>query len=985
MEEEEVSISTDQLDTEEAETHNFNAIQDRRFGDKNNRLGELLVKFSSNNNAAAGAATDRPPLQRQSSSKKKWLQATRRVQMMNRFKEASQSHRNSINSGGANIKNGRGAAGHRKQQASRAYDLLSSLQDSNHHGGDKDHGAQDNAADGSASKKNQHSSNNSEAASGGTALSDQDNMFLRLIREEQELYQAAGINVDDDNATGSEKSSDNDSENDDDVVKSNEDETLPLTSREVSPVSYGSDDDHNNDNNNNASQNFVDSIKTQRHRSKRNWRRSCFKNLTRNPLFVLDFLYQRVMKSWYLWVALPLFALAWIVYYGAGNPIPEFLPGQVSLAWWLDFIGRQVLTLALARIVEYLTLDCLLLSQNKLLGPLVTMTALQARGYPFTLILWALIDLCIFHGSGKFAAHWLYWTGLRIYSPTHAATGSYILQSTMYLRVLLSMIVAGCAVTAKRVYVSIRFGLRMLNDFKPRLEKLLADMVLLTEIAELSVEAEQFAEEEKRKQQHQHRSFMAIPGKKRSMSWSNVTFSADADDSSSSDEEAEESATKTSVRPRNSSEPELERSGSGRILLKHLLDSWDEPSYRSKQSGSNATLHDVLKFKRALTYMDEEFPFSEAYGPATDRNQSIASSHSVYFRLIKFNTPEEKQLNFDILSIVATDDFGGVDGTKLKRLKKLFPPDANNELSLLAFVQSCDAVYKKLRFFRASVGNSSAIDDALESIVDGVFWFVLVLLLLSIMNFNPWPILVSITSLLVSVSFALGSSVSKYVEGVLLIAVRRPFDLGDRIIISSCDEVETTRAGLSWFVEDISLFSTTLRFAITNEVSTLNNFSISQARIVNLQRSNNAVVYLENMDFHVDIIRKNKLGAFRGELEQYVRDRPRIWESFDTCRHDNFDASVDKVTFAFGFRHRSSWQSAARIAIDRASLVRFIYETAVGMGVEYGYNNSPSPKRVIFQGGEYQRPDKFATDAVSTLRKRQGWARSDNPMVPLAR
>ena len=980
--EEEVSISTDQLDTEEAETHNFNAIQGRRFGgsDNNNRLGELLGNYS--NNTAVAAAPDRPSLQRQSSSKKKWLQATRRVQMMNRFKEASQSHKNNNNSSGANNKNGRGA-GHRKQQASRAYDLLSSLQVSNHHGDKGNGGAQDNAADGSPTKKNQHSSN-SEAASGGAALSDQDNMFLRLIREEQELYQAAGI------ASG--KSSDNDSENDNDdddaEVKSNEDETLPLTSREVSPVSYGSDDDKNNNNNNNASQNFVDSIKTQRHRLKKNWRRSCFKNLTRNPLFVLDFLYHRVMKSCYLWVALPLFAIAWIVYYGAGNPIPEFLPGQVSLAWWLDFVGRQVLTLALARIAEYLTLDCLLLSQNKVLGPLVTMTALQARGYPFILVAWALIDLCIFHGSGKFAAHWLYWTGLRIYSPTHAATGSYILQSTMYLRVLLSMIVAGCAVTAKRVYVAIRFGLRMLNDFKPRLEKLLADMVLLTEIAELSVEAEQFAEEEKRKQQHQQRSFMAIPGKKRSMSWSNVTFSADADDSSSSsssDEEAEESTTKSTLRHRNSSEPELERSGSGRILLKHLLDSWDEPNYRSKQSGSNATLHDVLKFKRALTYMDEEHPFSEAYGPATDRNQSIASSHSVYFRLVKFNTPEEKQLNFDILSIVATDDFGGIDSTKLKRLKKLFPPDANNELSLLAFVQSCDAVYKKLRFFRASVGNSSAIDDALESIVDGVFWFVLALSLLSIMNFNPWPILVSITSLLVSVSFALGSSVSKYVEGVLLIAVRRPFDLGDRIIISSCDEVETTRAGLSWFVEDISLFSTTLRFAITNEVSTLNNFSISQARIVNLQRSNNAVVYLEKMDFHVDIIRKNKLGAFRGELEQYVRDRPRIWESFDTCRHDDFDASVDKVTFAFGFRHRSSWQSAARIAIDRASLVRFIYETAVGMGVEYGYDNSPSPKRLILQGGEYQRPDKSATDAVSTLRKRQGWARSDNPMVPLAR
>jgi len=345
--------------------------------------------------------------------------------------------------------------------------------------------------------------------------------------------------------------------------------------------------------------------------------------------------------------------------------------------------------------------------------------------------------------------------------------------------------------------VSIRFGRRMLNDFKPRLEKLLADMVLVTEVSELAAEAELLVGAE---QQHAEPTLAGV-GKKRSMSWSNVNFSTDPYDSSSSEEEDGPVDLKRQSFQRSSSkkEPELERSGSGRILLKQLLDSWDEPVSKNKQQ-QEATLHDVLKFKRALAYMDNDFPFGEAYGPASDRNQSIQSSHGVYWNLIKFN-PDKKMLDFDILSIVATDDFGATDETKMKRLKRLFPPDASNELSLLAFCQSCDAVYKKLRFFRASVSNSSAIDTALEGIVDGVFWFVLSLLLLSIMNFNPWPILVSITSLLVSVSFALGSSVSKYVEGVLLIAVRRPFDLGDRIIISEASQVDTTNAGLSWFVE----------------------------------------------------------------------------------------------------------------------------------------------------------------------------------------
>lgn len=73
-------------------------------------------------------------------------------------------------------------------------------------------------------------------------------------------------------------------------------------------------------------------------------------------------------------------------------------------------------------------------------------------------------------------------------------------------------------------------------------------------------------------------------------------------------------------------------------------------------------------------------------------------------------------------------------------------------------------VYKRLRYFKASVGNASVIDNELEKIANIFYWFLLMMLILAIMQINPWPLLVSMTSLLVSVSFALGSSVSKYVE-----------------------------------------------------------------------------------------------------------------------------------------------------------------------------------------------------------------------------
>jgi small-conductance mechanosensitive channel len=247
---------------------------------------------------------------------------------------------------------------------------------------------------------------------------------------------------------------------------------------------------------------------------------------------------------------------------------------------------------------------------------------------------------------------------------------------------------------------------------------------------------------------------------------------------------------------------------------------------------------------------------------------------------------------------------------------------------------------------QASVANASVIDNALEKILNIMFWFVLSLMLLSILQFNPYPILVSITSLLVSISFALGSSVSKYVEGILLIAIRRPFDLGDRIFLAGAESPHVDPgAPSSWFVEDISLFSTTLRFAKTNEVSSVNNFSISQSRIVNLQRSTNAIVQFE-LRLSIKILKDDKLNKFREALEEYVNDRPRIWDSFAFCRHDLFDPDFGFVLFTLAFRHRLTWQSAARINLGRADLMRFIYELCIEMGIQY---ETPIPQRHIIQ------------------------------------
>jgi hypothetical protein len=209
-----------------------------------------------------------------------------------------------------------------------------------------------------------------------------------------------------------------------------------------------------------------------------------------------SFVYRYLICSYLIMMAVPMFLFSALLYYGFNNPILHFLnlPGMnVTMSWWLNFGGRQIIVFELARMTQWILVDCILLGTRltKFLGPYVTLVGLQARGFPFLITVWALLDIVLLRGTSRFHIHWLYWTckynvacllcqisvhvsnvvGIIMYIVVRSAwsiysqgnSGAFILASDLYLRVLLSMILIGLATTVKRVVVALRFGKRLLG------------------------------------------------------------------------------------------------------------------------------------------------------------------------------------------------------------------------------------------------------------------------------------------------------------------------------------------------------------------------------------------------------------------------------------------------------------------------------------------------------------------------------------------
>jgi len=107
------------------------------------------------------------------------------------------------------------------------------------------------------------------------------------------------------------------------------------------------------------------------------------------------------------------------------------------------------------------------------------------------------------------------------------------------------------------------------------------------------------------------------------------------------------------------------------------------------------------------------------------------------------------------------------------------------------------------------------------------------------------------------------------------LVVRRPYDIGDRIAISTPDSVCSIDGSATWFVQTVGLFATTVRFAATNEVATLANGSLASSRVINAKRSPQANCYVY-MKFSVHVP-YSKVLIFRKAVEGFVKERPREW------------------------------------------------------------------------------------------------------------
>lgn len=399
----------------------------------------------------------------------------------------------------------------------------------------------------------------------------------------------------------------------------------------------------------------------------------------------------------------------------------------------------------------------------------------------------------------------------------------------------------------------------------------------------------------------------------------------------------------------------MRSSNRGSTVYDHL-DEWEEPELQSEFV--DVDTKDVLNFRRAVDFINSDYPFSPGFGKTTTREECAQASRNAFEKLVD---KRKNVVKFDTLCKIAKNPDRTTDKKKVSELVRLFRPNPKGDITKLEFIKSIDTVYKQLRLILANVSSSSQIDHAYGQIANVCFYSVATLVGLAVFGVDVGSLVLGLAGVLVGFAFMIGSASSKYIEGILLILVRRPYDIGDKICIEDAnagvDDLGPPSGG--WIVENVSLYTTTVRQGTTREYATFTNGSLANSRILNLRRSEKPNIYMY-LKFTMNVTQE-QLDEFRKRITKFTKDRPREWIKVVSFRCINVETEQQYAEFVLIVQHREPWQSYGTIQVSKGHVYVHSLHLQKQLKMEY---TAPEMPVHFTRGSSREFREIFSEDAA---------------------
>ena len=269
------------------------------------------------------------------------------------------------------------------------------------------------------------------------------------------------------------------------------------------------------------------------------------------------------------------------------------------------------------------------------------------------------------------------------------------------------------------------------------------------------------------------------------------------------------------------------------------------------------------------------------------------------------------------------------DETIIKKIKFILDPDCDTYVKSIDFYDAMIRMYHDWINLSETSQSHDNISFAVRIIVNVIYFIILFIIFLNVFETNTSSIFVPFTTLIVSISFAISSVVSQYVQSLVYIAYMFPYDIGDKI---SCPDINNNA---SLTVKKINIMTTEFMESQSGKLIIVPNYIMANYTIYNFKKSFH-VTFVETFTIAFDT-QQQKINTLKKELHTYLLDRPHEWKPTFEMYYSDMDITFNKLIISFWINHQSSWNHGDIIWNSKTNLEHFLINMLHTLHITYEY------------------------------------------------
>lgn len=236
-------------------------------------------------------------------------------------------------------------------------------------------------------------------------------------------------------------------------------------------------------------------------------------------------------------------------------------------------------------------------------------------------------------------------------------------------------------------------------------------------------------------------------------------------------------------------------------------------------------------------------------------------------------------------------------------------------------------IFKERNALKLALNDAEKAIDKLDGVITLFLMFILVPVYFIIYNVDPSKVLVSLSSTVVALGFAVGSSVQTVLQCIVFLFVTHPFDIGDKVAILDASE-ETPSI---YTVTKLQILNTELK-KHDNSINYFDNIQLMKLPIINLRRSPDQIDLVE-LHIKFDTSQK-KLKEFEQHLGSYLNSHSRDFYTKFEVEYKKVE-ECNRMTVRLWIQHRSNFSNRKKFRERRSRILLRVKKILEKLEISY--------------------------------------------------